>query len=220
MPYERRGALGPKRQSSNRTLFSASTILMAVNASVVQNALSSRRFNRWLLVVGALVLAAGVIAILATKVGNNSGTTENVNPMGPPISALEKAQKNIRFPAAAWKVAQQFIASAAGRKNLEQSYALADANVRGGLTLKQWMTGNIPVPYFPTSEIIRYNWKNTNYAHPRDAAVNLILVPTAKSGLSRPAPFQIGVVKVGQGASAHWLVDYFGAVQGPPVPSD
>jgi hypothetical protein len=191
---------------------------MAVN--VVQSALSSRRFNRWLLVIGAVVLAAGIIAILVTKVGNNSGTTENVNPTGPPISALEKAEKNIRFPAAAWKVAQQFIASAPARKNLAQSYALADANVRGGLTLKQWMTGNIPVPYFPTTKIIRYNWKNTNYAHPRDAAVNLILVPTAKSGLPRPAPFQIGVVKVGHGASAHWLVDYFGAVQGPPVPSD
>lgn len=191
---------------------------MAVN--VVQSALSSRRFNRWLLVIGAVVLAAGIIAILVTKVGNNSGTTENVNPTGPPISALEKAEKNIRFPAAAWKVAQQFIASAPARKNLAQSYALADAKVRGGLTLKQWMTGNIPVPYFPSTKIIRYNWKNTNYAHPRDAAVNLILVPTAKSGLPRPAPFQIGVVKVGHGASAHWLVDYFGAVQGPPVPSD
>jgi hypothetical protein len=92
--------------------------------------------------------------------------------------------------------------------------------VRGGLTLKQWMTGNIPEPYFPTSEIIRNNWKNTKYAHPRDDSVNLILVPTAYSGLSRPAPFQIGVVKVGHGASAHWLVVYFGAVQGPPVPSD
>jgi hypothetical protein len=191
---------------------------MAVN--VVQSALSSRRLNRWLFALGALVLAAGIIAILVTKIGNNSGTTENANPTGPPISQLEKAQKNIRFPADAWKVATQFIMSAPARKNLAQAYALADNNVRGGLTLEQWKTGNIPVPYFPTTEIIRYNWKNTNFAHPRDAAVNLILVPTEKSGLGRPAPFQIGVVKVGHGASAHWLVDYFGAVQGPPVPSD
>jgi hypothetical protein len=190
---------------------------MAVN--VVQSALSSRRFNRWLLVLGVLVLAAGVIAILVTKVGNNSGNTENANPTGPPIRALEKAQKNIRFPADAWKVAKQFIMTAPARKNLAQAYALTDANVRGGLTLAQWKTGNIPVPYFPTTEIIRYNWKNTNFAHPRDAAVNLILIPTAKSGL-RTAPFQIEVIKVGQGAKAHWVVDYFGAVQGPPVPSD
>jgi hypothetical protein len=189
---------------------------MAVN--VVQSALSSRRFNRWLLVLGALVLVAGVIAILVTKVGNNSGTTENSNPTGPPIGKLEKNQKNIRFPAAAWNVAKQFIATAPSRKNLAKAYALADDNVRGGLTLAQWKTGNIPVPYFPTTKIIRYNWKNTNFAHPRDAAVNLLLVPTAKSGL-QTGPFLIEVVKVGHGANAHWVVDYFGAMRGVPVPT-
>ena len=189
---------------------------MAVN--VVQSALSSRRFNRWLFVLGALVLVAGVIAILVTKVGNNSGTTENSNPTGPPIGKLEKNQKNIRFPAAAWNVAKQFIATAPSRKNLAKAYALADDNVRGGLTLAQWKTGNIPVPYFPTTKIIRYNWKNTNFAHPRDAAVNLFLVPTAKSGL-QTGPFLIEVVKVGHGANAHWVVDYFGAMRGVPVPT-
>src|SRR5256714_6073582 len=156
---------------------------MAVN--VVQNALSSRRFNRWLLVVGALVLAAGLIAILATKVGNNSGTTENSNPTGPPIGKLEKNQKKIRFPAAAWKVAKQFIATAPSRKNLAKAYALADDNVRGGLTLAQWKTGNIPGPYFPTNKIIRYKWKNTNFTHPRDGAVNRLPGSAAKSGMQR-----------------------------------
>jgi hypothetical protein len=192
---------------------------MAVNASVVQNALSSRRFNRWLLVVGALVLAAGIIAILVTKVGNNSGTTENANPTGPAIPEIAKGQKNIRFPAAAWQVAKEFLTSAPARKNLAQSYALVDENAKGGFTLEQWKTGNIPVPYFPTSQIIRYNWKNTNFAHPRNALVNLILIPTEKSGM-RPGTFQIESIKVGQGENAHWLVDYFGAVQGPPVPHE
>jgi hypothetical protein len=190
---------------------------MAVN--VVQSALSSRRFNRWLLVLGGLVLAAGIVAILVTKVGNNSGKTENANSAGPTISGLEKAQKNIRFPADAWEVAKQFIMTAPARKNLAKAYALADDNVRGGLTLSEWKTGNIPVPYFPTTKIIRYNWKNTNFAHPRDAAVNLILVPTGKSGL-QTGPFMIEVVKVAQGEKAHWVVDYFGAMRGVPVPSD
>src|SRR4051812_22078217 len=191
-----------------------------MGGDVVQKALSARRLNHRLPVGGGPGVAAGRLASLPPKVGKNHGAAENSNPTGPPIGKLEKNQKNIRFPAAAWKVAKQFIATAPSRKNLAKAYALADDNVRGGLTLAQWKTGNIPVPYFPTTKIIRYNWKNTNFAHPRDAAVNLILVPTAKSGLGRPAPFQIGVVKVGHGASAHWLVDYFGAVQGPPVPSD
>jgi hypothetical protein len=189
---------------------------MAVN--VVQSALSSRRFNRWLLVLAAVVLAAGIVAILVTQIGNKTGSTENVNPTGPPISsAAPKAQKNIRFPAPAWKVAREFVINATQRKNLARTYALSDANVHGGATLEQWKTGNIPVPYFPTAKIVRYNFKNTNFAHPRDAAVNLILIPTNKSGM-RPTPFQVEVVKVGHGANAHWVVDYFGSMTGPPVP--
>lgn len=191
---------------------------MAVN--VVQNALSSRRVSRWLFVVAAVVLAAGIIAVIATRVGggNSSAPAENANPTGPTISGLEDAQKNIRFPAAAWKVAQKFIYTAVSRRDLAQSYALADENMRGGVTLNQWKTGNIPVTYFPTGEIIRYNWKNTNFAHPREAAVNLLLIPP-KGSTMRPGPYIIFVKKVGYGAKARWLVDYFGAVQGPPIPT-
>jgi hypothetical protein len=191
---------------------------MAVN--VVQTALSSRRLNRWLFVLGAVVLVAGIVAILVTQIGNNSnGSTQNVNPTGAPIRETPKAQKNISFPAPAWKVAREFVVATTTRTSLARAYALADANVRGGLTLAQWKTGNIPVPYFPTAKIIRYNFKNTNFAHPRDAAVNLILVPTKKSGM-RSAPFQIEVIKVGEGANAHWVVDYFGSMQGIPVPHE
>jgi hypothetical protein len=188
---------------------------MAVN--VVQSALSSRRFNRWLLVLGAVVLAAGIVAILATQIGNSNGSTENANPTGPAISDSPKPQKSIRFPTPAWKVAREFIMNATQRTNLARTYALADANVRGGLTLEQWKSGNIPVPFFPTAKIVRYNYKNTNFAHPRDAAVNLILIPKKNSG-ARTTPFQVEVVKVGNGANAHWVVDYFGSMQGVPVP--
>ena len=91
---------------------------MAVN--VVQNALASRRFSRWLFVLAAVVLAAGIIAIIATRGGSSSSSApaENANPTGPTISGLEEAQKNIRFPAAAWKVAQKFIYTAVSRRNL------------------------------------------------------------------------------------------------------
>ena len=120
---------------------------------VQSRTLSSRRFNRWLLVVGALVLAAGVIAILVTKVGNNSGTTENVQPDRSSRSAqLEKARRAFgsRRPRGRWPNSSSRRRPA--RKNLAQAYALADDNVRGGLTLAQWKTGNIPVPYFPTTK--------------------------------------------------------------------
>jgi hypothetical protein len=188
---------------------------MAVNA--VQTALTSRRFNRWLLVLGALVLAAGIIAILATKVGS-SGNTENANPTGPPIPAPAKAQPNIPFPKPAWQVAREFLLTAVARKDLARSYAISHPDLRGGFTLKQWESGNIPVPYYPTAKVYKFNWKNTNYAHSRDAQINVILT-ASKAASQRPIYAQVGLTKIGHGSTAHWTVSYFSPLAGPPVPT-
>jgi hypothetical protein len=189
---------------------------MAVN--VVNSAISSRRFNRWAMVVGAVVLVAGVIAIVVTQFGNTA-KTENTSPTGPPIAAAPKAQQNIPFPKAAWRVANEFLFTALPRKHLAESYAISHPDMRAGFTLKQWESGNIPVTYFPTAKVYRYNWKNTNYAHPRDVQQNVILVP--KNGSGEKAIYaQIGVTKIGRGSQAHWAVSYFSPLAGPPVPTN
>jgi hypothetical protein len=187
---------------------------MAVNA--VQTALSSRRLNRWLLVLGAVVLAAGIIAILVTKVGN-SGGTENATPTGPAIPPA-RAQPNIPFPKAAWQVAREFLLTAVARKDLPRSYAISHPDIRGGLTMKQWDTGQLPIVYYPTAQVYKFNWKNTNYAHPRDAQINVILTASKAAG-QRPIYGQVGLTKIGHGAAAHWTVSYFSPLAGPPVPS-
>ena len=182
---------------------------MAVN--VVQTTLSSRRFNRWLLVLGVLVLLAGIIAVVVTFTHNSK--TENSAPTGPPIKTASPPQPNIKMPAEAWNVARQFLFTALLRKNLATAYKLSDASMRGGMSLAEWKTGNIPAPYFPTGKIIRYNWKNTNYRHPREIAQNLILVPQNSS--TRPLPFLIILKKIG----GQWKVDYLGPVSGPSLPT-
>jgi hypothetical protein len=186
---------------------------MAVN--VVQSALSSRRFNRWFLVAGGLVLIAGVVAVLLTFF-RNTATTESANPTGPVIKQAAPA-KNIPFPKEAWTAARSFIFDAVGRENLAASYKVADSSLRGGLTLKQWKSGTITVPFYPVAKILRTNWKNTNFAHPREALINVILVPKASAG-QRPINAQVALTKVGKGSSAKWLVDYFSPLAGPPVP--
>jgi hypothetical protein len=183
---------------------------MAVN--VVQTALSSRRFNRWLLVFGVVVLVAGIIAVVVTFTNNSK--TENTAPTGPPIKTGSTAQPNIKMPAEAWNVARRFMFTALPRKDLASAYKLADASMLGGMTLSEWKSGDIQVPYFPTAKIIRYNWKNTNYRHPREIAQNLILVPD-KSSSTRPLPFLIILKKFG----GQWKVDYLGPVSGPPLPT-
>jgi hypothetical protein len=70
--------------------------------------------------------------------------------------------------------------------------------------------------YSPAAQILKTNWKDTNYAHPRDAQINVIIIPTK----GKPWNAQIGLLKVGHGSNAHWLVNYFSPLAGPPVPSD
>ena len=177
---------------------------------------TSRRFQKLLPWVSALVLVVGIGAFLITHY-SNTAKVANPNPKGPAIPR-PVPQKNIKFPPAAWRVVREFAFTALPRKNLAQSYSLTHADVRGGLTLKEWETGEITVPVIPVAQILKWNWKNTNYAHPRDALINVILIPTKASHM-RAFTAQIGLAKVGKGSSAHWLVNYFQLLSGPMVPT-
>ena len=109
--------------------------------------------------------------------------------------------------------------TALARKDLARSYEISDSTLRSGFTLKQWKTGTLPnIPFFPTAKIVKYNWKNTNFVHAREAQINVVLVPT-KASKQQAITAQIALKKFGEGSNAHWLVDYFSPVNGPRVPT-
>ena len=114
---------------------------MAVN--VVQNALSSRRLNRWLPWIAGAVLAAGVIAFLVAYFGNTASSKESFG-SGPPQTF--KAERTVRLPAQARVVAGKFISTAVARRDLDQAWKISTDNIKGGLTYKQWLGGDIRVP--------------------------------------------------------------------------
>lgn len=177
---------------------------------------NSRRFKLLLPWVSALVLLAGAGAVMGAYFSNTAEVSAS-QPTGPAIPP-EVPQKNIPFPDAAWRVAREFVFTAVSRKQLAESYAIAHPDLRGGLTLKDWETGELPVPFVPVAKVLKFNWKNTNYAHPRDAQINVILIP-AKSSNQRQSYAQIGLTKVGEGPHARWMVSYYGPLGGPPVPT-
>jgi hypothetical protein len=181
-----------------------------------QTALSSRRFNKWFPWLAAAVLVAGVIAFSIAYFGNTA-KTESSAPTGPPVK-IEKPQKNIPFPNAAWTSVRQFLLTTVSRKNMALSWKVTNPELRQGFTLNQWKQGTIPVVYYPVGKIYKFNWKNTNYAHPRDAQINVIILPRAGTN-QRPMYAQVGLAKVGTGASAHWTVNYFGPLSHPPTPT-
>jgi hypothetical protein len=184
---------------------------MAVD--VLRPALSRRKLEKRLPWVAAAVLLVGVAALLGTRF-SNTATPEPKEATGPPVRTTAP-QKEIRFPPAAWKVAREFIFTAVARKNRDEAYAITHKSLKAGMSLREWRRGELPVVQSDVAQILKFNWKNTNYAYPRDAQINVVIIPSK----GRPWTAQVGLTKVGHGAKARWLVSYFQALNGVPVPT-
>jgi hypothetical protein len=189
---------------------------MAVN--VVQTALSSRRFNKWLPWFAAALLVAGVIAFTVAHFTNTANPAKET--FGNAPAAKPQVVKEVPIAPAARVSAAKFILSAVGRTNLAESYALATDNVKGGLTLKQWLTGEIPVVPLGVP-IDKAAITKIIYSHAKDAEINVVVLPKANKQGVKATLFVIDLKKVGQGANASWLVDYCQpqATPGMPHPS-
>jgi hypothetical protein len=182
---------------------------MAVN--VVQNALSSRRVNRWLPWIAGAVLAAGVIAFLVTYFGNTADSKETFTPGKPQTF---QPQRTVPLPRGARVVAAKFISTAVARRNLDQAWPLATANVRGGLTYKEWLSGDIRVPALgapiQTAAITKIL-----ASHPREAEINVVVIPKPNKSGVKTTLFFVVLKKVG----SRWMVDYCQAQASPGAPT-
>lgn len=186
---------------------------MAVN--VVQTALSSRRFNKWLPWFAAALLAAGLIAFLIAYFGNTASPAKES--FGTKNATKPQVVKQVPIAEAARVSAAKFILSAVARRNLGESWALSTPNVRGGLTLKQWMTGEIPVVPLGVP-IDKAAITKIIYSHPREAELNIVVLPKPNKQGVKATLYVLDLKKVGQGSSARWLVDYAQPQATPGIP--
>ncbi len=103
--------------------------------------------------------------------------------------------------ALALDTALKFVNTAVARKHVEDSYALAAPDLRGGLTRSQWARGEIPVIPYPATEArvrVDYSFRN-------ELGLTLLLVPTPASKLN-PMSFNMDMTASGTGLERHWLV--------------
>ena len=103
------------------------------------------------------------------------------------------------------QVAIRFIQTAVARKHLDEAWTLVGANLRGGLTKKQWISGNNPVVPYPINELDVAPFK-VDESFVDNALLEVALIPKQGSGV-KPQVFFLELVKVGKGASASWVVN-------------
>jgi hypothetical protein len=184
---------------------------MAVN--VVQSALSSRRFNKLLPWFAGGLLAIGVIVFLVVRFGNTADTKETFS--NQPASRPQ-VTKQIPLEQGARVAVGRFILTAVARKNLDEAWNLSTPSIRGGLTHKQWMTGNIPVVPLGVpidkAAITRIISSTKN-----EAQINVVVLPKPNKVGVQATLYVVIVKKVGP----RWLIDYAvpQASPGAPAPS-
>jgi hypothetical protein len=179
-----------------------------------------RRVTKTLPYVAALVLVAGGIAFLIAYFGNTSNVTHPNTARGPGIDA-SKTLPNVPVPQSAKTVAAKFVLSAMTRQNLALSWTLTHPDLKAGFTHKQWLTGNIPVQYFPSKAFAGASYK-VQWSHPNDVLLNVYVFAKPKMATLSQA-FFIELKPVGTGDSKRWLVSYVapngGAVNTPQLGS-
>jgi hypothetical protein len=177
-----------------------------------------RRITKALPWVAALVFIAGGIAFLIAYFGNTSHVKYPGTRPGRPVDA-SKNPPTVAVPKAAKDVAAEYVIAAMTRQNLALSWTLTHPSLKAGYTRKQWLTGNIPVQYFPRKAFAGASYK-VQWSHPNDVLLNVYVFAKPKSGVNSQS-FFIGLKPVGDGASKRWKVYYVapssGAVMVPNV---
>ena len=196
--------------------------------SSFQTALSSARFNRYLMWFSGLVLAAGV-AFLAVKlvpgnsqsrVGNQPGFVAQLpaksqpltNAKGAPVKTYQQLDPTVRT------TIRTFLASAVARRHLDKSWPVIAPSMKQGYTLQSWSHAKaLPIIPYPIENVDSTQYF-LDYASTKEILLEVgVSAPAAKK--MRPVAFQLGLVRRGSGAG-HWLVNYWMPRWTPPIPTD
>jgi hypothetical protein len=174
--------------------------------------------------VSALVLVAGVIAFVTVRLGREDAaqgsSQQSTEPLPEGSSFDPSPPKPTRpVPAAARKVAGEFILAAVGREDLKKAWTITHPELKRqcDCTYKQWLTGNIPIVYFKTAGLQGASF-DVEESEPRHVVLTVGLVPPS-GAVEGAQAFYIGLKAVGKGKSLHWLVDYWAPAGAPPVPA-
>jgi hypothetical protein len=171
-----------------------------------------RRQQVWrvvLPVAAAVAVVAAVLIIL--QYANGSNGVPNAAAGWGTTYATPKPPKTVKLDQKAQTIATKFVRTAVARKNLEAAYQISGPHVREGMTLKEFLSGNIAVvPYKITSKTSAHMKIDQSYAN--KAVLELFLVTPGRAGRD----FYVDMIKV----DGKWFVDGWVPRGTPPIPTD
>jgi hypothetical protein len=188
---------------------------MATRGAYIEQSSRFSKRTRWIVYgVSTAVFLAGLIAVLVTFTGQ-SGKAKQVF-SDKPIVDVSKVPKTIKLDPVARRIAGEFILTAVARKNLRKAYGLVGPQIKQGMTLKEWMTGNIAVIPYPVSDIKFAPFK-IDYSYPKHALLEIALLPTDKAQARgvKPQLFYVDLKKL----NGKWVVDGWVPRSSPAVPN-
>jgi hypothetical protein len=175
---------------------------------------TSPRAQKRLFVAALAVFAAGAVVFTFTFVRNTA--TNNETAISDEPAQVLKAQKKAPVSDDAKAIAEQWILGAVTRRDLVGTFDLTHPDIRGSMTRAQWESGNIPVIPYPADTVFDDRWR-VDYSYEDEALLEVGLIP-GEGQSQRALTFYIGLKKVGTGADARWVVNYWSPRYRPPVP--
>lgn len=163
-----------------------------------------------------LVLVAGVVGVLWKVIPNTSGTNDKSKTPNP-VVVSPKPPNTVPLAKEARIVAGRFILTAVRREKLAEAWKLSGPLIRQDLTLKEWLTGNIPV--VPFTAPISITPMKIDFSFKNHALVEVALIPV-KGSKVKPETFWLELKKIGKGANAHWVVWTYVPRAAPPIPAN
>ena len=117
--------------------------------------LTSRVFTTGITLVSAAVLVVGIAAYIQSRPDPSPATNTETYGRDYELPETTKTYTAADLPKGVQKVAGEFILAAAGREDLAKAWKLTHPELRAqcGCTYKQWLTGDIPVQYYPSKDI-------------------------------------------------------------------
>ncbi len=175
----------------------------------------------------ALVLLAGIVTFGTVRwLGTDSTAAPGATASAPTLTTdgtdftptTTPAPNAGDVPKEARVTAAEFILTAVERGDLARAWKLTHPDLKRACacTYAEWLTGNIPVQYYPGDAVANAAFEVVEI-EPDRILLGVLLTPKAGATVEQTA-FFIGLKPVGTGSDRRWLVDTWVPDARPPVP--